>query len=66
MLNLSMLKEEALDSQERVALYRDVIREIYAISKLYKRKSKKSRNSSIQAPNLKSKHKKEVFILSNQ
>lgn len=35
------------------------------MSKLYKRKSKKSRNSSIQAPNIKMKRKKEVIVVSN-
>ncbi len=30
--------------------YRDLIGEVYRVSKLYKRKSKKVRNSSIQAP----------------
>lgn len=40
-----------------------MVREIYAVSKLYKRKSKKSRNSSIQAPNIKLKRKKEVIVL---
>jgi hypothetical protein len=40
-----------------------VVREIYTVSKLYKRKSKKSRNSSIQAPNIKIKRKKEVIVL---
>lgn len=32
---------------------RDIIREIYVASREYKRKSKKSRNLSIQAPNVK-------------
>lgn len=55
-----MLKEESFDSQERIEIYREVIREIYAVSKLYKRKSKKSRNHSIQAPNnVKTKKKKD-------
>lgn len=40
-----------------------MVREIYAVSKLYKRKSKKSRNSSIQAPNIKIKRKKDVIVL---
>lgn len=53
MLNVSMLNEEEVDSEERVKIYKEVVREIYSVSKLYKRKSKKSRNSSIQAPNLK-------------
>ena len=46
-------------------IYREVTREIYAVSKLYKRKSKKSRNNSIQAPVNKPKRKKEVIIISN-
>lgn len=33
------------------------------MSKLYKRKSKKSRNSSIQAPTIKMKRKKEVIVV---
>ena len=63
MLGLSLLKEEQFDSQERIAIYREVVREIYAASKLYKRKSKKSRNSSIQAPNLKGKRSKQVIVV---
>jgi hypothetical protein len=67
MLGLSLLKEEEFDSAERIAIYREVVREIYAVSKLYKRKSKKSRNSSIQAPNLKGrKGSKQVFLLAGQ
>lgn len=66
MLHLSMLKEEQFDSEERIDIYREVIREIYAVSKLYKRKSKKTRNHSIQAPNNKTKRKKEVILLQNQ
>lgn len=58
-----MLKEEQFDSQERVAIYREVVREIYSVSKLYKRKSKKSRNSAIQAPNLKIKVRKPVIVV---
>lgn len=53
-----MLKEESYDSSERIDIYREVIREIYSVSKLYKRKSKKSRNHSIQAPNNKTKKKR--------
>jgi hypothetical protein len=60
-----MLNEEQFDSEDRIAIYREVIKEIYAVSKLYKRKSKKSRNSSIQAPNIKMKRKKEVIVVSN-
>lgn len=40
-----------------------MVREIYSVSKLYKRKSKKSRNSSIQAPNLKGKRSKQVIVV---
>jgi len=50
-----MLKEEEFDSTERLAIYADLVRDIYRVSKLYKRKSKKIRNSSIQAPNTKKK-----------
>lgn len=61
-----MLKEEQFESDERIDIYREVIREIYAVSKLYKRKSKKTRNHSIQAPNNKMRKKKEVILLQNQ
>ena len=65
MLNISMLQEEQFDSEERVHIYREVIKQIYSVSKLYKRKSKKSRNNSIQAPIMKSKKKKDVIVVSN-
>lgn len=58
MLHLSMLTDEAFDSQSRLGIYRDVVREIYDASKMYKRKSKKSRNSAIQAPSLKVKRRR--------
>ena len=61
-----MLKEEEFDSTARIEIYREVIREVYTVSKLYKRKSKKSRNSSIQAPNNKTKPKKKVIVLPNK
>jgi hypothetical protein len=41
------------------------VREVYGVSKLYKRKSKKSRNSSIQAPTIKLKRKKDVIVVAN-
>jgi hypothetical protein len=63
MLTVSMLKEEEFDSEERIAIYRDIIKSIYSSSKLYKRKSKKSRNSSIQAPNARLKKKRESNII---
>ena len=63
MLHLSMLTDEVFDSQSRLGIYRDVVREIYDVSKMYKRKSKKSRNSAIQAPSLKIKRKKEVIAV---
>jgi hypothetical protein len=63
MLHLSMLTDEVFDSQSRLRIYRDVVREIYDVSKMYKRKSKKSRNSAIQAPSLKIKRKKEVIAV---
>ena len=50
-----MLKEEEFESAQRLAIYADLVRDIYRVSKLYKRKSKKVRNSSIQAPNTKKK-----------
>ncbi len=34
-------------------MYKEIIRDIYSASRQYKRKSKKSRNLSIQAPNVK-------------
>jgi len=58
-----MLTDEVFDSQSRLGIYRDVVREIYDVSKMYKRKSKKSRNSAIQAPSLKIKRKKEVIVV---
>ena len=58
-----MLTDEVFDSQSRLGIYRDVVREIYDVSKMYKRKSKKSRNSVIQAPSLKIKRKKEVIAV---
>lgn len=58
-----MLTDEVFDSQSRLGIYRDVVREIYDVSKMYKRKSKKSRNSAIQAPSLKIKRKKEVIAV---
>lgn len=64
MLNISMLKEELFESQERINIYHDITKEIYAISKMYKRKSKKSRNSAIQAPTLKARKKKEIIVVS--
>ena len=65
MLHLSMLTDEVFDSQSRLGIYRDVVREIYDVSKMYKRKSKKSRNSAIQAPSLKIKRKKGDFSSSS-
>ena len=59
MLHVSMLKEEEFDSVERIAIYTDLVRDIYRVSRLYKRKSKKIRNSSIQAPNAKRKRMRE-------
>lgn len=50
-----MFKEEEFESEERLKIYSDIIRDVIAASKLYKRKSKKTRNSSIQAPNAKKK-----------
>lgn len=50
-------EDEDEDSEENVGddveELRDIIREIYVASREYKRKSKKSRNLSIQAPNVK-------------
>ena len=65
MLNLSMLQEEQFDSEDRLLIYRELVREIYSVSRLYKRKSKKSRNSAIQAPSQKLKRKKDVVVVAN-
>jgi hypothetical protein len=45
--------EDEEDGEEDLRIYRDLIKQIYAGSKEYKRKSKKCRNLSIQAPNVK-------------
>lgn len=58
MLNVSMLHEEEFDSEERLQIYSDIVRDISVASKLYKRKSKKTRNSAIQAPNTRRKKKR--------
>jgi hypothetical protein len=63
MLHISMLKEEEYDSQERVKIYSDFVKDIYAASKIYKRKSKKIRNSAIQAPNSKRKKEREPNMI---
>ena len=60
MLHVSMLKEEEFDSAERLSIYTDLVKSIYRASKLYKRKSKRIRNSSIQAPNTKKKRMREA------
>lgn len=57
MLEVAIDEDEDEESEENgmedVEELRDIIREIYAASREYKRKSKKSRNLSIQAPNVK-------------
>jgi hypothetical protein len=58
-----MLKEEEFDSEERVQIYSDIVRDVVAASKLYKRKSKKTRNSAIQAPNARKKKIREAHII---
>lgn len=63
MLTVSMLKEEEFDSEERLKIYTDIVRDAIAASKLYKRKSKKTRNSAIQAPNARKKKIRESHIL---
>ena len=55
-----MLREEEYDSAQRLAIYADLVRDIYKVSKFYERKSKKVRNSSIQAPNTKEKKIREA------
>ena len=55
-----MLREEEYDSAQRLAIYADLVRDIYKVSKFYERKSKKVRNSSIQAPNTKKKKIREA------
>ena len=57
------MHEEEFDSKERVQIYCDVVRDVVAVSKLYKRKSKKSRNSGIQAPNARRKKIRDAHIL---
>lgn len=66
MLTVSMLKEEEFDSDERLKIYTDIVRDVVAVSKLYKRKSKKTRNSAIQAPNARKKKIREATILVRQ
>lgn len=63
MLHVSMLREEEFDSEERLKIYADLVRDIYKVSKLYKRKSKKIRNSAIQAPNTRRKKMREAHII---
>lgn len=58
-----MLREEEFDSEERLKIYADLVRDIYKVSKLYKRKSKKIRNSAIQAPNTRRKKMREAHII---
>jgi hypothetical protein len=43
-------EEEMKLTESTIEEYKELIREIYRVSKLYKRKSKKVRNSLIQAP----------------
>ncbi len=54
-----MLQEEEFDSEERIKIYSELVKDIYAVSKMYKRKSKKNRNSAIMAPNTKRKRMRE-------
>jgi len=70
MLHISMLKEDEYDVEETVKIYSDIVKDIYAVSKLYKRKSKlykrkskKIRNSAIQAPNAKRKKQRDSNII---
>ena len=63
MLTVSMLKEEEFDSEERLQIYSDIVRDVSIASKLYKRKSKKTRNSAIQAPNARRKKNREANII---
>jgi len=63
MLAVSMLKEEEFDSEERLKIYADIVRDVSTVSKLYKRKSKKTRNSAIQAPNARRKKNRESNII---
>lgn len=44
-------------------IYADLVRDIYSVSKLYKRKSKKVRNSAIQAPNTRRKRMREAHAM---
>jgi hypothetical protein len=63
MLHVSMLREEEFDSEERLKIYAELVKDIYKVSKLYKRKSKKIRNSAIQAPNTRRKKMREANII---
>jgi hypothetical protein len=63
MLTVAMLKEEEFDSDECIKIYTDIVRDVVAVSKLYKRKSKKTRNSVIQAPNARKKKIREANII---
>lgn len=58
-----MLREEEFDSEERLKIYAELVKDIYKVSKLYKRKSKKIRNSAIQAPNTRRKKMREANII---
>jgi hypothetical protein len=50
---ISENEDDDYEEEEDLQIYRDLIKQIYAGSKEYKRKSKKCRNLSIQAPNVK-------------
>jgi hypothetical protein len=58
-----MLKEEEFESEERLKIYTDIVKDVYIVSKQYKRKSKKIRNSAIQAPNARRKRIRESNII---
>lgn len=66
MLHVSMLNEEGFDSEDQIKIYSDLVKDIYRVSKLYKRKSKKVRNSTIQAPNTRRKRIREARVVVNK
>jgi len=63
MLTVSMLREEEFDTEERLQIYSGIVRDVSTTSRLYKRKSKKTRNSAIQAPNARRKRNRESNII---
>ena len=48
-----MYQENDEETPQMIQKYKELIKQIYSVSKMYKRKSKKVRNSLIQAPTAK-------------